>query len=131
MANKERGDIAVTLGGRKFALRPTYEALCEIEEATGVKIVPLAAMFAAKHFGMRDMTAVVTAGLKAAGEPATAGTVGPMIVATGVTDPDLNTAVNDFFVMALSGGKESGEGDAEKETAKSLSASSSDSPSRS
>lgn len=38
MANKERGEKRVTVGGKDYTLRPTFDALCELEEVTGKKI---------------------------------------------------------------------------------------------
>jgi hypothetical protein len=31
MANKERGELAVTVGGKSYTLRPTFDSLCELE----------------------------------------------------------------------------------------------------
>jgi hypothetical protein len=31
MANPERGEVGVTVGGKPYTLRPTFDALCELE----------------------------------------------------------------------------------------------------
>lgn len=35
MANPERGDVGVTVGGKAYTLRPTFDSLCELEELAG------------------------------------------------------------------------------------------------
>lgn len=35
MANPERGELSVTVGGKAYTLRPTFDALCEFETLTG------------------------------------------------------------------------------------------------
>lgn len=38
MANGQRGEVAVTVGGKSYTLRPTFDALCELEEVSGKPI---------------------------------------------------------------------------------------------
>ena len=115
--NRERGEVPVLLNGRKFTLRPSYQALAEIEGETGTKIVPLAWRFQSRDFGIADQVAVLTAGLKAAGEPASPETVGTLVVSTGMLDEDLVKSINDFFMQALTGGREAKEKAGKKEKA--------------
>lgn len=35
MANTERGEVSVTVGGKKYTLRPSFDSLCELEDLTG------------------------------------------------------------------------------------------------
>lgn len=35
MANPERGEVGVTVGGKGYTLRPTFDALCELEDLVG------------------------------------------------------------------------------------------------
>lgn len=35
MANPERGEVGVIVGGKGYTLRPTFDALCELEELVG------------------------------------------------------------------------------------------------
>jgi hypothetical protein len=35
MANRERGEIAVEVGGASYTLRPDFNAVCELEQLTG------------------------------------------------------------------------------------------------
>lgn len=32
MANQERGELGVEVGGRRYTLRPTFDALCKLED---------------------------------------------------------------------------------------------------
>ena len=78
------GEVEIELDGRAYTMRPCFQALAEIEAATGTGIMALVRRFAGKSFGIGDVTAVVTAGLKAAGEPATQEKVGELIFKTGL-----------------------------------------------
>ena len=110
MHNPERGEVTVRLGGEDHVLRPTFQALCEIEAATGEKLVPLVQAFAAGRYGARDLAIVVTAGLRGAGErDAKVETVGAMLAGQGFADQGTLQAVVTFLSNALSGGTKPGE----------------------
>jgi hypothetical protein len=105
MANPHRGEVAVTLDGHSFTLRPSWEALVEIEQATGVGIMQLAAAFATGRFRVTDLHAVLMAGLKAGGEKrADPAEVGRMIAATGIMNGGLLKSVTAFLENAITGG---------------------------
>lgn len=65
MANKTRGEVNVSLAGREWAMRPTFQALCEIEGMTGKTLRHLGLNFVQKEVRARDVTAILCAGLKA------------------------------------------------------------------
>lgn len=44
MANRERGEVSVSVGDRRFTLRPSFNALCNLEEITGKDIEQMLAM---------------------------------------------------------------------------------------
>lgn len=67
--NPARGEAVVTLGGETFTLRPSFEALVEIETRAGCRIVPLALRLAKGDYGPADLEAVLLPCLKAAGGP--------------------------------------------------------------
>ena len=110
MANPHRGDVPITLKhhgtDREFVMRPTFGAIAEIEQATGRGLIALARSAMAGDVALSTMAVVVTAGLKAAGEPAKAATVGEMVFEAGAlaTLP----AVGQFLTNALTGGRERG-----------------------
>lgn len=107
VANPLRGEVAITLGGRSFVMRPDFEHLVEMESRTGVGLVELTRRIASGKYGVRDMAAIVTAGLKGAGEErADFVKVGQMILADGLTA--LVDPVNQFLINAITGGKTPG-----------------------
>lgn len=123
-ANPHRGEIEIALvtpdgDERKFVMRPSFQALAEIESMAGVGIVPLARRFMARQWSITDATAVITAGLKAAGEPAKYEKVGEMVFRTGLSN--IAKPINDFLEASLSGGekpraRKSGEAEAPDRT---------------
>lgn len=106
-ANKERGDVDIELLGKQYILRPTWQACIEIERATGEGLVPLARRVIAVDYGLNDAVAIVTAGLKATGEPASADAVGDMVMKTGLLG--VGPSLAQFMTNALTGGEEPGE----------------------
>jgi hypothetical protein len=108
--NSERGEVQITLDGEARVMRPTFQALTEIEAGTGQKFVPLAVAFGQGRFGVMDMAVVVTAGLKAGGmADAKVPKVGEMLVRTGIWTEAVIVPVRQFFDNALNGGSEPGE----------------------
>ena len=83
-ANPHRSEVTIELDGRIYLLRPSYQALAEIEAMTGIGVMALVRRFADRAFGFHDVTAVITAGLKAAGHPASREKVAEMVFRTGL-----------------------------------------------
>ncbi len=106
-ANPHRGDVAVTFGGKEFVLRPTWQAIVEIETSTGRGIVEIAQVVATNRHGLTMSAHIITAGLKAAGEPASYEKVCAMIHEKGVVN--LSVEIDQFLTNALTGGMEPGE----------------------
>ena len=111
-ANPERGEIEIELvtpaGSRKtFVLRPTWEAMVEIETRTGLGMIQIANKLSMLQFGYIEAVAIITAGLKAGGDPARIETVGPMIFKTGLSN--LIAPIQTFVQNALTGGESPGE----------------------
>ena len=104
MANPHRGEVALTLGGRSFALRPTFAAIAEIETRCGQGLVALARRLTAGDIRVSDFAVIITAGLKAAGEPARYDKVGELVLEEGVGA--LAPAVGEFLRQAIAGGRE-------------------------
>lgn len=61
--NSERGEIAIRLGGQEIVLRPTFEALVEIEQQLGQGLVALARRMATRDIGLRDAAVIVRASM--------------------------------------------------------------------
>jgi hypothetical protein len=69
MPNKYRGEIAAELGGRQRTLVLTLGALAELESALGADdLVALAERFGSGRLSARDLTRIIGAGLRGAGE---------------------------------------------------------------
>lgn len=96
-------------------MRPTYQAIMEIEQAAGVGVVPIARRVLANEHGLTEAVAIITAGLRASGEPATPDKVGQMVLDDGLLN--LTAPLVEFLTNALSGGEEAEPGEAEAEEA--------------
>jgi len=86
MANKLKGEIDITLGGKKYVLRPTFEGLVELEEKAGAGLSQILYRFSNKDWSMKHVAAAIYGGLFHYGEKAPSfEEVGKAIVADGVT----------------------------------------------
>jgi len=69
MPNRHRGEIAAELGGRRRTLVLTLGALAELEDAFGADdLVALTERFATGRLKARDLTRIIAAGLRGAGD---------------------------------------------------------------
>jgi len=69
MPNTHRGEIEAVLGGRRRTLVLTLGALAELEAAFGADdLMALAERFGAGRLSARDLTRIIGAGLRGAGE---------------------------------------------------------------
>jgi hypothetical protein len=109
-ANPHRGEIAVTLGGAEFVLRPDFEAVAAIDSQLGsVMMLTRRAIAQPASLSLAEMAVVVTEGIKAHGR-ATGGvnahagldTVKRMIFDAGI--PSVMEAVLQFLAAAVTGG---------------------------
>ena len=70
MANRRRGEIAATIGGRPYTLCLTLGALAELESAFGVDdLAALGQRFGAGRLGADDLVKLAGAGLRGGGQP--------------------------------------------------------------
>ena len=66
MANKYRGEVDIVLNGKPFTLRPTFEALVEFEDRSGVTAYEALRDFADKQrFPAKVIAAALVAGIRA------------------------------------------------------------------
>ena len=69
MANRHRGEIEAEIGGARRRLVLTLGALAELEDAFGADdLVALTERFGAGRMKARDLTRIIGAGLRGAGE---------------------------------------------------------------
>lgn len=64
-ANAALGDVAVTLAGKDYVLRPTFEAVMAIEGATGVGFPELYTRFRASRYTTGEVVIVLREGMRA------------------------------------------------------------------
>lgn len=100
-ANSEHGRVAITLAGKSYTMTTNYQAALEIEERIGEGILTLARRAGEGNIGLREATAIITAGLRAGGEPATPDKVGAMIMADGLLDKLEPVAA--YLIKAIAG----------------------------
>jgi hypothetical protein len=69
MTNRHRGEIEAEIGGARRRLVLTLGALAELEDAVGADdLVALTERFGAGRMKARDLTRIIGAGLRGAGE---------------------------------------------------------------
>lgn len=84
MANLHRGEIEAEIGGRRRTLVLTLGALAELEAAFGAEdLVALTERLGAGRLTARDLTRIIAAGLRGAGEGVSDDEVAGMGVAGG------------------------------------------------
>jgi hypothetical protein len=72
MPNIHRGEISAVIGGEERVLCLTLGALAELEARLGAgDLMGLAERFASGRVSARDLTAIIGAGLRGAGNPVT------------------------------------------------------------
>jgi hypothetical protein len=107
-ANPHRGEVAVTLAGTTYVLRPTFAAIAAIETATGAGVYALAerlhAMLRSEPgpgIGAKDVAAILAAGMAGADRPTSGEEAGRIAVAAGLVPAA--AAAFAFLVAALTG----------------------------
>jgi len=84
MANRHRGEIEAEIGGQKRTLVLTLGALAELEDAFCAEdLAALAERFGSGRLKARDLTRIIAAGLRGAGEAVSDEDVAAMAVDGG------------------------------------------------
>lgn len=64
MANKNKGELALKIGGKDFTLRASFDAICELEDRLDRGLPELLARIGKRgRFGIKEMTAIFHSGL--------------------------------------------------------------------
>lgn len=66
--NRQRGEIEISLGGKAYILRPTFEAIAELESKLGIGINGLCTKVLENKHGMREVAALIHCGIVGGGE---------------------------------------------------------------
>lgn len=69
MANRELGEVNVTISGREFTLRPSFEAIAELEDRLDMGIFKVARHLGASDVRAKFIVAALWAGIKGHGTP--------------------------------------------------------------
>lgn len=80
-ANRHRGEEELRLAGRGYILRPTFQALAEIEDEIGEPLLALADRVLAGRVGTKDVLAMVRAGIRGGGAEPPADLEGELLAA--------------------------------------------------
>ena len=84
MANRHRGEIEAEIGGARRRLVLTLGALAELEDAFGADdLVALTERFGSGRLKARDLTRIIAAGLRGAGEAVSDDEVAAFVVDGG------------------------------------------------
>ncbi len=84
MANRHRGEIEAEIGGTRRKLVLTLGALAELEDAFGADdLVALTERFGSGRLKARDLTRIIGAGLRGAGEAVSDDDVAAFVVDGG------------------------------------------------
>jgi hypothetical protein len=117
MANKQRGELTVTLGEREFVMRPTFEAIANIEDKLGMSVPQLISRLSASDMKLTFIATIIWEGILAAngGKPPKLNEdvdtsprmrykdVGEMIFSEGLLAVMKQEAVLKFLVHSMAG----------------------------
>lgn len=114
MANRQRGEVVIKLSGKDYTLRPTFEALCELEDVANDTVIRMLAEMEGGRVRLKPLSLIIWAGMlgfnrETAPSPEE---VGEMVVATGIlglleqTDSDGKNPISEFLIGGVLGGDE-------------------------
>lgn len=63
MANKQRGEVTLELAGEKYTLRPSFEAICELEDLLDIGIMEIVTILHSGNVRLKFIAAIAWAGM--------------------------------------------------------------------
>lgn len=100
MANRRRGEVALQLGDRRYALCLTLGALAELEDAFGVEdLAALAERFGTGRLSSRDLLRLLAVALRGGGHEMSDAEVAKLPLSDGL-EP-VASAVADLLVVTF------------------------------
>lgn len=114
MANQQRGEMSLEMGGKNYTLRPSFGALCEIEERLDTSIPTLIVAFEQGDIRIKRMATIIWAGMWAY-DPKTVPSivaVGEMILEEGLmsiinqVDSEGGSKIAGFLINGIVGDKD-------------------------
>lgn len=123
MANSQRGEVSLLLGGKEYTLRPTFEALCELEARTRVSLPDLVMDLQMGNPSLMKLSLIIWSGIWGFNKESSPSIneVGEMVVTDGLVnvleqgvdqDEDKIGPIVSYLVHGLTGGKKKEEGKA-------------------
>jgi hypothetical protein len=67
MVNKNRGEVAIKIANKKYIMRPTFHALCSIENEINKSIIDVLLQFSESKPKLLDIQAIIYHGIVAYG----------------------------------------------------------------
>lgn len=104
VANKQRGEATISLGGKTYVMAATYKAICAIEASTGHGLIALTARVGQANVRTSELAAIIYHAIDAEAYGLSADEIGGLILSDGLAD--VMAAIVDFLGVALSGGAE-------------------------
>lgn len=95
-----RNSVIITLAGAEYRLKPTFQAIMDIEERLG-GIIGLAVKAADGNFGLKEMTVIIWATMEAG---ITFEQVGELLLSEGIAKA--SPVVRDLLTLCLVGSNE-------------------------
>jgi tail tube GTA-gp10-like protein len=83
MANKVRGEVKLELGGETYVLRPTFGAVCEIEDAIGTNLFDIGRRLERAEITVQELVKLTHACIAQSGTSIELDKLGERIVAQG------------------------------------------------
>lgn len=100
MTKSSKPDSKITLGGKKYIMRQSFEALYKVEKRLGYSVGHLPQRFADNRFGVSEITAIIHSAIDNGGKGVPSyKKVGQLVVADGVYT-HLGVAA-DYLAVAL------------------------------
>lgn len=107
MANKVRGEFDLTIDGKVYTARPTFEAIASIEGALNTGAFPLGQKCISGNLGVAEMAQVIHFGIRAvhgrAKTPAI-NIIGEFLLSEGISE--FLGPVGEFLLKAFTGDKD-------------------------
>ncbi len=83
MANKARGEVELDLGGETYVLRPTFGAVCEIEDAIGANLFDIGRKLERAEITAQELVKLTHACIAQSGASIEVDKLGELIVEQG------------------------------------------------
>lgn len=113
MTENARQEIELSIGGRKYAVRPTFKTVAAIEQAAGQGCVPLGLKVARSQATLTEVALILNAMVHDQPGAPTPEEIGEHLMEDGLFP--LIDPVSEFLLRALRGNKEHAKATAKKE----------------